>query len=233
MSRPIRIYYPGLIYHVLNRGNNRQVVFVEDEDYRHYLNILQRCKEKFDFKIFAFCLMTNHVHLLLRVSEKGSVSKIMQSITIAHTRYYHCKYQTSGHIWQGRFKSPLISADEYLLTVMRYIEQNPLRARMVKDIKDYPWSSFFLNTQLKADPLVDREENPVYNSLAAHSEEQRKAYRHFVTTPLEENETQEIRDSLIGKFHYISERFQREIEAMLPRKRCRGRPKKSKELMHN
>jgi len=128
MSRPLRINLSDFIYHVLNRGNNRQVIFVEEKDYLHYLDILKRYKEKFQFKIFAYCLMSNHIHLLIQISQKGTISEIMKAITIAHTRYYHYKYQSSGHVWQGRFKSPLVSSDEYLLAVMRYIEQNPVRA---------------------------------------------------------------------------------------------------------
>jgi len=233
MSRPIRVYYSGLIYHVLNRGNNRQIIFAEDSNYRHYLNILKRYKEKFSFKIFAYCLMTNHVHLLLQVSEKGSISKIMQAITIAHTRYYHYKYQCSGHIWQGRFKSPIVSNDEYLLTTMRYIEQNPVRARIAPDPKGYPWSSLLANTQLKSDNFVDREQNPVYNGLGDNSEERRLAYKQFVLSLLEDEKAQEVRDSLIGKYHYISEKFQKEINERLIRKRSRGRPKRQKELTLN
>lgn len=122
MAYPLRIHSPDLIYHILNRGNNRQAVFLKDDDYRHYLDILKRYKEKFNFKIFAYCLMTNHVHILLQSSAKASISKVMQAITIAHTRHYHYVYNCSGHLWQGRFKSPLVSDDEYLLAVMRYIE---------------------------------------------------------------------------------------------------------------
>ena len=89
MGRYPRITYPHLNYHVINRGNNRDVVFVEPEDYRHYLNTIQRYKKKYGFKLYAYCLMTNHVHLLIKVGEAGSISRIMQSITVAHTRYYN------------------------------------------------------------------------------------------------------------------------------------------------
>jgi len=234
MVRPLRIYQPGLIYHVLNRGNNRQVVFVEHDDYRHYLDILSHYKEKLDFKIFAFCLMTNHVHLLLQVSGKASISKIMQAITIAHTRHHHYKYQTSGHIWQGRFKSPLVSDDEYLLATMRYIEQNPLRAKMVRHLHEYPWSSFPLNTQPQMDKLIDREQNPVYLSLGHTQQERMAAYKTFALTPLDDDKVQEVRRSLVGQSHYISERFQQQIAEKLVRKRSRGRPRKRHdEFIHN
>ena len=103
MGRYARITRPGLIYHVINRGNNKEIVFVEEEDYRHYLNTIQRYKKKYGFKLFAFCLMTNHVHLLIKVSDTGTISRIMQSITVAHTRYYNYSYKRCGHVWQGRF----------------------------------------------------------------------------------------------------------------------------------
>lgn len=234
MTRPIRIYQPGLIYHVLNRGSNRGVVFVEHDDYRHYLDILLHYKEKFGFKLFSFCLMTNHVHLLLQVSETASISRIMQAITIAHTRHHHHKYQTSGHLWQGRFKSPLVSDDEYLLAAMRYMEQNPLRAKMGKHLKDYPWSSFTLNTQLKTDKLVDRDQNPVYLGLGNTPEERISIYKRFALAPLEDDKLQEIRRSLVGQMHYMSEKFHQQIADKLTRKRSRGRPRKERiELIHN
>ena len=89
MGRYRRIAHPGLVYHVIKRGNNREAVFLEDEDYYHYLNCLQRYKKKYSFNLFAFCLMTNHVHLLIKVSDEASISKIMQSMTVAHIRYYN------------------------------------------------------------------------------------------------------------------------------------------------
>src|SRR3989338_2296378 len=226
MVRPVRIYSPGLIYHVLNRGNNRQIVFAEDDDYRHYLEILTRYKKKLEFKIFAYCLMTNHVHIIMQVSEKASISKIMQTVTVAHTRFYHIKYQTAGHIWQGRFKSPIISDDEYLLTTMRYVEQNPVRASMVKTPQDYQWSSFGLNIQSYADPLIDRAENPVYNSLGQTIEERREAYKHFAGTLIEDEQLKDVRRSLVDGMYYVSERFREQMHEKIKRKRSRGRPRK-------
>jgi putative transposase len=165
MPRPLRIHLPDLIFHVLNRGNNRQVVFAEEQDYLHYLEILKRYKEKFNFKIFAYCLMTNHIHLLIKTSSGGTISQIMKAMTIAHTRHYHFKYNSSGHIWQGRFKSPIVSDDEYLLILMRYIEQNPVRAGMVDHPEKYLYSSYHINIKIEKDNLVDKEENPVFLSL--------------------------------------------------------------------
>ena len=163
MGRDARLNYSGLVYHVVNRGNDRQVIFAEPEDYRHYLNTIQRYKKKYRFQLFAYCLMTNHVHLLIKTSESGSISRIMQSITVAHTRRYNFKYRRCGHVWQGRFHSPIVSEDGHMLTVMQYIEQNPLRARMVRDVVDYHWSSYGLNVRIRESVLIDRKDNKENN----------------------------------------------------------------------
>lgn len=230
MPRPIRIYYPGLIYHVLNRGNKREPVFLDDDDYQHYLDILKRYKEKFEFKIFAYCLMDNHMHLLLKVSEKASISKIMQTITIAHTRRFHQKYRTSGHIWQGRFKSPLVSADEYLLTLMRYIEQNPVRAGIVKHPKQFQFSSYKANTSIKNDGFVDKDDNPVFLGLGNTMEERTARYEQFASELLNEDNLKLIRKTLGGQTHYTSEKFLRQIQEILPHKRemHRGCPRQKR-----
>lgn len=229
MPRPLRIHLPDLIYHVLNRGNNRQVVFAEEKDYLHYLEILKKYKLKFNFKIFAYCLMANHIHLVIKTSKQGTISDIMKAVTIAHTRYYHHKYHASGHIWQGRFKSPIVSDDEYLLTLMRYIEQNPLRAGMVEQPDKYPFSSCKANTKIQKDSLVDKEDNPVYLSLGNTIEERTRQYMEFVLRPLEDKQLELIRKSLGGLSHFASEKFQAQINRLLlaKQKRQRGRPRRS------
>ena len=227
MARPLRIHLSDLIYHVLNRGNNRQVVFVEDKDYLHYLDILKRYKEKFHFKIFAYCLMTNHVHLLLKASSDATISEIMKAITIAHTRHCHIKYNASGHIWQGRFRSPIVSDDEYLLTLMRYIEQNPVRAGMINHPQEYFFSSFHSNTRIQKDTLVDKEDNPVFMSLGNSMEERIERYKKFASTILEDDKISLVRKSLGGQSHFVSERFLSQIKERLAikEKRPRGRPR--------
>ncbi len=172
--------------------------------------------------------MSNHIHLILKVSERASISKIMQAITIAHTRYYHYTYQCSGHIRQGRFKSPLVSNDDYLLTAMHYVEQNPLRAGIVDDLNKYPWSSFIVNTTIKQNALVDKHENPVYMGLGNTEQERTQSYLKIATSFLEEVRLKEIRKTLIGKQHYISDKFQEQIreKLALKQKRARGRPRK-------
>lgn len=225
MGREKRINQPGFIYHVINRGNNRQAVFFDEEDFLKYLGLLYRFKKKYEFKLFAYCLMTNHVHLLIKVGTKGTISQIMQSLTVAHTRHYHIKYQRCGHVWQGRFTSPIISDDAHLLTVMRYIEQNPLRAKMVKDLAAYRWSSYRLNSREQRSKLIDRGDNDVYMGLGDTDTEQIKTYQDLMRESVPEMELTAIRSSVKTGIGYMSEKFRQQIAGILPQKRKRGRPR--------
>src|SRR5262249_13420791 len=153
----------GLVYHALNRGNNREKVFFESGDYLAFLDSLRKTKERYPFRLFAYCLMTNHYHLVLQPEPGQSISRILLSLTVAHTWHYHRRCRTSGHVWQGRFKSPVIQDDGHLLTVLRYVESNPLRARMVSDLAAYPWSSYVWHGLGKPMGLVD--EAPVWVRL--------------------------------------------------------------------
>ncbi len=227
MAMAPRVVSPGLLYHVMNRGNNREIVFVEAEDYEKYLGLIYRFKKKYAFKLYAYCLMANHVHLLVQTSEKGTISKIMQSLTVAHTRHYHFKYQRCGHVWQGRFTSSIISDDQYMLNVMRYIEQNPLRANMVSAIGDYRWSSYCLNIRKVPSKLINREDNAVFLALGKSAEDRIKQYKSFLRGAVPESDLKEIRYSMRGG-QYVSEHFREQIAQLLPKKRRRGRPSKKR-----
>ncbi len=144
----------GLVYHALNRGNNRARVFANDDDHLAFLQALATTKERYPFRLFGYCLMSNHFHLLLRPEPGQSISRILQSLTVAHTWRYHRRYRSSGHVWQARFKSPVIQDDMHLLVVLRYIEAKPLRAPMVVDPADYRWSSFPHHGIGRDDPLL-------------------------------------------------------------------------------
>ncbi|MBF0479022.1 MAG: transposase [Candidatus Omnitrophica bacterium] len=231
MSRYGRITKSGLIYHVINRGNNKQVIFAEDEDYLHYLNTIQRYKKKFGFKLFAFCLMTNHVHMLIQVSGGGSISKIMQSITVAHTKRYNFKYQRSGHVWQGRFMSPLVSSDEHMLTIMRYIEQNPVRASMVGSVEDYHWSSYRLNVREAESLLLEREDNNCFLNLGSDLKSRILQYKQKMRENIETEKLEEIWKTTRKGGNYLSEKFQKQILELLPNRKKRGRPKQQNELI--
>src|SRR3954468_15747776 len=177
MPRPLRPIDDGLIYHVINRGNNRQDVFHKPADFTAFLTALAELKERKPFELYGYCLLNNHFHLLLRPTG-ATISRIMQSLLVSHTQRYHRHYQSGGHVWQGRFKSPVIQNDEHLLTVLRYIEANPLRARMVEVAGDYRWSSFAAHGLGRPDPLLD----PliVYDDLAKSLAARQRRWSAFV-----------------------------------------------------
>ena len=141
MPRIARVCAAGYPYHITQRGNNKEKVFFDDEDRRLYLDILQRYKNKYRIKILAYCLMGNHVHLLVVPGQEVSLARAMGGINLVYTQHVTRKYNRSGRLWQNRFFSSVVEEEPYLWAVMRYMEQNPVRARLVKKAEDYPWSS--------------------------------------------------------------------------------------------
>ena len=154
MPRPPRPIDEGLVYHAIDRGNNRQRVFSDVGDFEAFLKAMADLKERKRFELYGYCLMDNHIHLLLRPVE-SSISRIMQSLLVSHTQRYHRFHQSGGHVWEGRFKSPVVQDDDHLLAVLRYIEANPVRAGLVKRRGQYRWSSFAAHGQGRDDALLD------------------------------------------------------------------------------
>lgn len=140
MARKRRIEFLGAFYHVLARGNNKQVVFRDDQDYIVYISRIKRYQKRYNFKLYAYVLMPNHVHLLIE-TDVIPLSKIMQGIQQSYTIYFHKKYESVGHLFQGRYKAILCDQDTYLLELVRYIHLNPVRASLVDNPDDYVWSS--------------------------------------------------------------------------------------------
>jgi len=192
MPRPLRPIADGLVYHVIDRGNNRQPVFFDDGDYLAFLKALGDLKERKRFALYGYCLMGNHFHLLLRPMV-GSVSRVMQSLLVSHTQRYHRFHDSGGHVWQGRFKSPVIQDDEHLLSVLRYIEANPLRAHLVERAGDYRWSSFRAHGLGESDALLDRVE--AYEALAVRRAARLRRWSAYVHQTPEEAELAAIRRS--------------------------------------
>ena len=139
MARKPRSSQGGYCYHVLNRGNARKTVYFKDGDYIAFLNVLKEASEHTPMRLLAYCLMPNHFHLVLQPYHDGDLSNYMAWLMTAHIRRYHQHYHSSGHLWQGRFRDFPIQEDEHLLTVLRYVERNPLRANLVERAED--WSS--------------------------------------------------------------------------------------------
>jgi len=124
------------------RGNNKQRVFLDEQDYGYYLANLKKYKRKGGFLLYAFCLMPNHVHLIGEPKLKEALPKFMQGLSRSYTAYFNKKYKRVGHLWQNRFKSKVVIKDDYLIGCLQYIELNPVRAKLVKAAADYQWSSY-------------------------------------------------------------------------------------------
>ncbi|MEW6360014.1 MAG: transposase [Planctomycetota bacterium] len=173
-----RVSFAGGVFHVITRGNNREAVFLEDNDFEHYRSLLRRYRAKFKFKLFAYALMPNHVHLLIETSTEGSISKIMHCINTAYAMYFNNKYDHVGHVWQGRFHSAVVDSENYLLEVMRYVDLNPVRAEMSSRPDQYEWSSHRHYGCGKPDDLVTEHE--LYENLGKQDRKRQRVYREFV-----------------------------------------------------
>jgi len=141
MPRVARASVGGICYHVINRGNARATIFHAPGDFRAFLTAVAEAVERTDPRIIGYCVMPNHFHFVLWPRGDGDMSRFMQWLLTAHVRRYHAVHGTSGHLWQGRYKAFPIQEDDHLLTVLRYVERNPLRARLVRRAENWAWSS--------------------------------------------------------------------------------------------
>src|SRR5271166_2272215 len=194
MGRQPRPIADGLLYHALNRGNNRGPVFFAEDDYRTFLKALAQTQGRYPFRLYGYCLMTNHFHLLLQPADGVSISGVLQSLTVAHTWHYHRGHGSVGHVWQGRFKSPVVQDDDHALTVLRYLEANPLRAGLVADLADYPWSSYQAHALGRPDALLSTL--PCWEGLAGTEAARQRWWREWVQTPLTAKELGALRRSV-------------------------------------
>lgn len=154
MARKPREKSNSGIYHIILRGINRQSIFEDDEDRQKLIEVLAKSKEISQCRIFAYCLMDNHVHILLQEIEE-SISMMIQRFSSSYVIWYNGKHERCGHLFQERFKSEAVETDSYFLTVLRYIHQNPIKAKIVKDVTDYKWSSYSEYTESRQ--IIDKE----------------------------------------------------------------------------
>ncbi len=229
MARLQRLQLPDIPQHIIQRGNNRQAVFFCDVDYTVYLDKLQEYGVKYCVGIHAFVLMTNHVHLLVTPSTKDGVSRVMQSLGRCYVHYINQTYGRSGTLWEGRYKSSLVDEERYFLAVSRYIELNPVRAQMVKQPGDYPWSSYRCNAQNTDIKLISA--HPCYKTLGKNKTARREAYRALFKERLLSGVDHEIEECANKGWVMGSDRFKTEIEKMAGRRiapKQRGGDRKSK-----
>ncbi|MDQ6955331.1 MAG: transposase [Mariprofundaceae bacterium] len=184
MARQQRIHVHGGIYHVMLRGNGGMEVFASDEDRCRFLLLLQEGSYRFGFRVHAFCLMSNHVHLAIQVSDVP-LSNIMQNLSFRYTRWFNFRQKRLGHLFQGRFKAILIDQNTYFLALIRYIHLNPVRAEMVKDASDYDWSGH--NAYLGDVHIPWLTTDYLLGQLADSVDRARECYHEFVQAGMEED----------------------------------------------
>jgi len=186
MPRKPRIELPGK-YHIVNRGVEQRVVFKEPEDYKHFEELLCVYAKSFNITIHNYCLMSNHYHLLLEVKQEN-LSKFMRQLNMNYSIYFNKKYKRVGHLWQGGFKSWYVTDEAYLYTLMRYIEQNPLKANIVKHPEEYPYSSYhyFLNYK-------DIPECLKSSQIATNYKDDKEAIEALFTSPVDNTQLQELK----------------------------------------
>jgi putative transposase len=216
MARLPRIVIPGQALHIIQRGNNRQPCFFADDDYHHYLDSLKDAATRCGARVHAYALMTNHVHLLLTPESAQAPSLLLQSVGRRYVRYVNHVYRRSGTLWEGRYKSTLIDSDRYLLTCSRYIELNPVRARMVEQPGDYPWSSFRGNAGGMTNPVLTP--HPVYLALGTTPERRAQAYRALFDRNLDPQAIQAIREATETGVVLGNDRFKEQVQSTLSRR---------------
>jgi putative transposase len=214
--------------HLIQRGNNRQVCFIADEDYRFYLEWLEEYADKTGCRVHAYVLMTNHAHLLVSSSDADGVGAMMKALGQRYAQYVNRTYRRSGTLWEGRFRSCLTQEEHYLLACMRYIELNPVRAGMVEHPGEYRWSSYRANAQGEKDALVQPHE--LYLRLGADMVTRQAAYRELFRYELEPGLVDEIRKASNGNYALGDTRFAEQIAQALGRRvqpGKAGRPRKT------
>ena len=232
MARLPRYVIPGQPQHIIQRGNNRQAIFAANEDYAFFRDALIEASVKHDLAVHAYVWMTNHIHLLATPGAQDSIGKVFQSVGRKYVQYFNFNYQRSGTLWEGRYRATVVDSERYLLTVMRYIELNPVRANIVTHPRDYPWSSYGRNaggaTGKNADWLVA---HPEYRHLGGTANARQAAYRQLFKAAVSNDDLNAIRDCTHKGWALGNELFSAKMEVMGQRRTVSkgvGRPKKSR-----
>lgn len=225
MPRRARMYLPNYSYHIVQRGNNREACFIEPENYQFYLALWKEVSSRYGVSVHAYCLMTNHIHVLATPDEKTSLSNTMKVVGSRYAQYINKKYRRTGTLWEGRHRSSLVQTEKYFLTCCRYIELNPVTAGMVKSPEEYKWSSYHCNAWGDESWLVKHDE---YKQLGMTKDERCFNYRSLFKYHLDDGDIDLIRKAAHFSQPVGDDRFKREIEnkygIALGQDR-RGRPK--------
>jgi putative transposase len=231
MPRRPRVLLNGVPLHIVQRGHNRAPCFFAEEDYQNYLHWLGEALVKESAQLHAYALMTNHVHLLITPTDATSISRIVMSLGRRYVQYINRAYRRTGTLWDSRYKSSLVDADTYLLSCMRYIEMNPVRAAMVDDPAHYRWTSYRTNALGQTDEMITP--HPLYLGIARTDTERHSSYRALFRAGLDDDAISDIRLALNQSQPLGSSRFAAMIEEAVGERheaRPRGRPRKPEEI---
>lgn len=213
MPRKPRFFIDSVPVHIVHRGHCRDPVFFEDQDYATYMHWLKEGCGRYGIAIHSYCLMTNHVHILLTAEKAENVSRFMQYVGRHYVPYINYKYGRSGTLWEGRFKASLVDSANYLLSVMRYIELNPVRASMVLSPSEYRWSSFKHNTGQLIISVV--KEHDVFVGLDSSLENAKAWYLDSFKNVLTEDAIKKITAAWLTGTPIGSEKFREKVEQVL------------------
>ena len=227
MPRIGRLVISNYPHHVIQRGHNRQAIFVHDDDYSHYLENLMECKDELNCRLYAYCLMTNHVHLVVDPGDDSeSLARLMKKVAARQTRYVNRKEGRSGTLWEGRYRSSIVCKDTYLLACTRYVEMNPVRACMVSHPSEYRWSSYREKT-VGVPEMIDPD--PSFLALATDEPQRKRAYEKWVLSSIPDGEWESIRESVLRGHLTGAQKLEEEVAKRLGLRlemRKPGRPRK-------
>lgn len=213
MPRPHRIVVAGLPHHATQRGNNRMPIFLDDSDSIKCRELLLAASLKYECAIHHYVLMGNHLHLLATPQRATSLSRMMQSVELNYARYFNERYERTGTLWEGRFRSAVIESGRYYFTCGRYIEMNPVRALLVDHPGSYRWTSFHCNATGGADSLVTP--HPLYDELGTDAQSRRMAYLALFPDHLDPETCDALRRATRRRSVFGSAQFITDLEAML------------------
>ena len=222
MARLPRLTLAGYPHHVIQRGNNRQLIFSTVADHVYLLACLDEKAKKFDVAIHAYVLMGNHFHLLLTPHTATGLPLMMQSVGRSYVRYFNALHNRSGTLWEGRYRSTLIQTDRYLLTCMAYIDLNPVRAGLAAEAKDYPWSSYGHYAGLRADKLITP--HPLFWALGNTPFGREAAYAQTVSRGVSAEQQTTLTQSVLSGWALGSEDFVADLQKQTERRVQKAQP---------
>jgi REP element-mobilizing transposase RayT len=212
MGRPLRILYPGALYHITSRGNEKKAIYLDDLDRKRFIEILEDYHDRLGVLIHCYVLMNNHYHIVMETPE-GNLLKVMHGINSGYTGYFNRKYSRVGHLFQGRYQGILVDKDSYLLEVSRYVHLNPVRAKIVEKPEQYKWSSYsgYIG---KGEELKWVEYSWILSNFGSDKKKARSEYRKFVEEGIKER-VEDPFNNVYGKVLLGGEKFRENVRGLI------------------